>query len=344
MMASRWRVGRDNVTALQIVVLLLGGALGCGGGGGYSAGLTADAAASPNNADASVAPQSADAAAPTGAPEGGACPAPAAVAVDLCQALPTGTMTACSYDSAGLPSQTGYLEVRGPDGSRTYVCATAWDPAASGGYLFTNLDRFMTDPQSCCGATPTPAAAPTAAPPVIGYLGAPHAPTHIKPQETVQPGAGLIRQNPFAVILRDGSGGTAYSAAFSDWQAWSGDGRPHAAPDGTGAYYFSAQLLVNYTIVDTPDGAPVAVVGPEVSLTADGAVPLGHPTLGACAAGGGAPLVLIAGEIFGTTLTNHSGRFGHDPSGTREALADAAALFNCFGIPIAATTYYAPAP
>jgi hypothetical protein len=54
--------------------------------------------------------------------------------------------------------------------------------------------------------------------------------------------------------------------------------------------------------------------------------------------------VLIAGEVWGTTLNNHSGRFGHDPSVTPEALAHAAALFNCFGIPISSTTYYLPKP
>jgi hypothetical protein len=81
-----------------------------------------------------------------------------------------------------------------------------------------------------------------------------------------------------------------------------------------------------------------------VSLSDDGMTPLGHPTLGACAAGGGAPLVLMAGEVWGTTITNHSGRFNHDPAVTQEALDNAAKLFNCFGIAIARTTYYPPKP
>ena len=202
----------------------------------------------------------------------------------------------------------------------------------------------MTDPQSCCGTNATPAAAPTAPQPAFGSLGALHAPRDLKPQDTSQPGAGPIRQNPFAVVIRDGSGAAAFSAALSNWQAWAGDGQPHPAPDGSGSYYFGGQLLVNYTILETGQALPVVVIGPEVSVTADGATPLGHPTLGGCAGGGGAPLVLMAGEIWGTTLTSHSGRFGHDPSVTPEALDHAAALFNCLGITITATKYYAPKP
>jgi hypothetical protein len=296
--------------------------------------------------DAGVGSISTDAATSTGATGAAGesmCGTPAAAA-DLCRTLPQGTLTACSHDSAGEPSQTGYLDILGADGSHVYVCATSWVPGGAGGYWFDRPDLFMSDPQSCCGAAATPAAAPTAPQPAIGVLGNPHAGKDIKPQESAQPGAGLIRQNPFAVIVRDPSGGAAVSAALPTWLGWAGDGKPHPAPDGSGAYYFPGVLLINYALLETSDGHVVVVVGPEVSVTADGKSPLGHPTLGGCAAGGGAPLALMAGEIAGTTLTNHSGRFGHDPSVTPEALDNAAKLFNCLGIPITATTYYPPKP
>jgi len=144
-------------------------------------------------------------------------------------------------------------------------------------------------------------------------------------------------------VVKDASGGAAYAAALATWRGWVADGLPHPGPDGTGAYYFN-QLLINYTISTTRAGQPVVSIAPEVTIKADGSAPLGHPTVGACATGGGAPLVLMAGEIADTTLTNHSGRFGHDPSVTPEALAHAATLFNCFGIPITATMYYDPSP
>jgi hypothetical protein len=307
------------------------------------AGAGLDASAAADSTGQSDGNSSADAAASTAASDASVCPAPAAPA-DLCKEVPSGTVSACSYDSAGQPSQTGYLEILGPDGSRRYVCAAAWVPGGAGGYRFDAPDHFMLDPQSCCGMNATPAAIPTTQQTAIGYLGAMHAPRDIKPQEMRQPGAGPLRQNPFAVVIEDSRGGAALSGAMATWQAWAGDGHPHVAPDGSGAYYFPSDVLINYVILETAHAIPVVIVGPEVSPTADGTAPLGHPTLGACAAGGGAPLALIAGEIFGTTLTNHSGRFGHDPSGTPEALADAAALLNCFGIPITSTKYYPPKP
>jgi hypothetical protein len=159
-----------------------------------------------------------------------------------------------------------------------------------------------------------------------------------------QLGAGPIRQNPFAIVVRDSAGGAAVAAAVATWLGWSGDGNAHPGPDGSGAYYFSKPILVNYTILEDAGGAPIVVIGPEVSLTSDGKSPLGHPTLGGCTAGGGAPLVLMAGELAGTNLTNHSGRFGHDASVTPDALANAAALFNCLGIQVTGTTYYPPKP
>jgi hypothetical protein len=313
-------------------VLLLAGGAGCGGGG-----QSASDAGPPGSVT------SRDGASLPEASTGAACGAPAAAA-DLCQALPSGTITACSVDGAGQPSQTGYLEIRAADGSRTFVCATSWSDGGSGGYWFGHPDQFMSDAQSCCGGGATPVPAPMAPQPAAGYLGALHAATDIKPQEMSQPGAGPIRENPFAVVVRDSAGGAAVAGAVATWLGWAGDGKPHAGPDGRGAYYFPGPILVNYTILEDAAGAPVIVIGPEVSLTADGKSPLGHPTLGGCAAGGGAPLVLMAGELGGTNLTNHTGRFGHDSSVTPDALNNAAALFNCLGIAVTGTTYYPPKP
>ncbi len=257
---------------------------------------------------------------------------------DLCAALPTGRVAGCAN---GDPSQNGYLDITMPDGSHVYTCATAWSDEA-GGYWFDAPDAFMSDPQSCCGAAPTPIAIPDLPPVALGTLGARHGPREIKPQESAESGAGLIRSNPFAVVVRDQAGANLFATAVADWQAWAGDGNPHASSDGTG-YYFAAEFPINYAIFETPDGQPVLVIAPEVSLTADGKTPLGHPTLGACAQGGGAPLVLMAGEVWGTTITNHSGRFNHHPAVTQDALDNAVKLFNCFGIAITRTTYYPPA-
>jgi hypothetical protein len=313
-------------------VLLLACVVDCGGGG---------QSASDGGAPGSVT-KTEDASLP-GAPTGGTCGARAAAA-DLCQALPSGTITACSVDGAGQPSQTGYLQIRAADGTQKYVCATSWSDGGMGGYWFGHPDQFMSDGQSCCGGSATPAAAPTAPQPAAGYLGAPHAATDIKPQEMSQLGAGPIRQNPFAIVVRDSAGGAAVAAAVATWLGWSGDGNAHPGPDGSGAYYFSKPILVNYTILEDAGGAPIVVIGPEVSLTSDGKSPLGHPTLGGCTAGGGAPLVLMAGELAGTNLTNHSGRFGHDASVTPDALANAAALFNCLGIQVTGTPPPPPQP
>ena len=101
-------------------------------------------------------------------------------------------------------------------------------------------------------------------------------------------------------------------------------------------------MIINYAITETRDGQPIVVVGPEVSTTSDEMSPLGHPTLGACASGGGVALALTAGELEGTTLSNHSGRFGYDASVTQEALNNAQSLFNCLGIPVTTTIYYPP--
>jgi len=276
------------------------------------------------------------------ATDGGAwtCGAPA-TELDLCAALPTGVVAPCADLPDGDPSTDGYLEIALPDGSHVYTCATAWTDG-EGGFWFDAPDAFMADAQSCCGGAPTPIGLPPFPPVAPGTLGALHGPREIKPQESVETGAGKIRTNPFAVVVRDQVGANAYATAAANWQAWAGDGLAHAGSDGTGAYYFPAEFPVNYAVLEATDGQPVLVIAPEVSLTDDGMAPLGHPTLGACAAGGGAPLVLMAGEVWGPTITNHSGRFNHDPAVTQEALENAAKLFNCLGISITRTTYYPP--
>jgi hypothetical protein len=262
--------------------------------------------------------------------------------IDPCGAVATGTIRACGHDSDGQPTPTGYLEIQDPEGSKTYVCATSW--GASTGYWFDQPDQFMSDPQSCCGGAPSPVAAPTAPTPPIGFLGNPHAPHDIKPQETTQPGDGSLREDPFAIVVQDSGGTAAFQAALPMWQSWAGDGVPHPAPDGSGAYYFPQSVIINYAIIETQDGRPIVVIGPEVSTTSDEMSPLGHPTMGACASGGGAALALTAGELEGTTLSNHSGRFGYDASVTQDALTNAQSLFNCLGIPVTMTIYYPPKP
>ena len=335
----RWWRGKVDATVWVMTALTLGG-LGCSSGGHGSA----DAAPSggSNAVDSAVGSRSIDGSVSTDAAAQVMCVAHASVA-DPCKTLPTGTVNPCRGGDAGQPSQTGYLEVLGPDGSKKYTCATSWTQGGSGGYVFAQPNQFMSDPQSCCGGSPTPIPAPTAPQPTSGgFFGAPHPPSHIKPQESAQPGAGPLRQNPFAVAVSDTSGAAAFSTALAMWQGWAGDGIAHAAPDSSGTYYFPANVLINFAILETNDGLPVVVIGPEVSLAADDSTPIGHPTLGVCPAGGGAPLALMAGEIHGTTLTNHSGRFGYDTSVTSAALDNAAALFNCLGISVTATTYYPP--
>jgi hypothetical protein len=326
MWGKRWRLGSIGVRARIVVASVITAAgAGCGSGGssGSSQGVVGGGG--------------------SGGQAGGTCDSPAPMS-DLCASVPTGTLTSCGQDSTGQPSQTGYLEIQSPDGSKTYVCATAWTPGGSGGYSFAHPDQFMSDPQSCCGGAATPVAAPSAPKPAGGDMGSPHPPRDIKPQESAQPGNGPLRQDPFAVAVVDSKSAAAFQAALANWNAWAGDGMAHPAPDGSGAYYFPKFVLINYVIIQTRDGTPVIVMGPEVSSTADGQSPLGHPTLGTCAAGGGAPLALMAGELAGTTLTNHSGRFGYDASVTQQALDNASKLFSCRGIQVTKTTYYPPKP
>lgn len=270
----------------------------------------------------------------------GACVLPAAPA-DPCTALPTGKVSPCSVDG-GQPSQTGYLQIDIPGGGPAYVCATSWSADPSVGYIFGQPATFLSDPQGCCGGMVTPTAAPMVPDAGVGTLGAPHIPSHVKPQEITESDQGPLRQNPFAVIVTDAKSGAAATQAIATWLSWGGDGTAHPAPDGTGAYYFASGFPVNYVILETAEGFPVIVIGPEVSLTADGKSPIGHPTLGVCPAGGGAALAMIGGEIHGTQLNNHSGRYDYGPWVTAQALADAAQLFNCFGIPITDTKFYPP--
>jgi hypothetical protein len=341
-MTAWWQqTGRIDSGVRVVAALLLCG-LGCSSSGAHASADAAVASGGNSAVDAAGGAVPVDAASSLDASGTVTCAAQATVS-DPCKALPIGTVSACGSGDAGQPSQAGYLEIVEPDGSKRYTCATSWVEGGSGGYTFAQPDQFMSDPQSCCGGSPTPIAAPTAQQPTSGgFFGAPHPPSHIKPQESAQPGAGVLRQNPFAVAVSDRNGAAAFSAALALWRGWAGDGVGHAASDGSGDYYFPAGVLINFAILETNAGLPLIVIGPEVSRAADGSTPIGHPTLGACPAGGGAPLALMAGELHGTTLTNHSGRFGYDKSVTSAALDDAATLFNCLGIPIAATTYYPP--
>ncbi len=271
-----------------------------------------------------------------------ACGLPS-VPADLCGALPTGKVTPCSMDSSGQPSQTGYLEIDGPGSAPMYVCATSWSPDPANGYIFGSPGTYMSQPQSCCGGAASSTAAPTVPQSAIGSLGTPHIPSHIKPQETEHPGNGTLLQDPFAVVVTDTKSGAAATAAIATWTSWGGDGQPHPAPDGTGAYYFAAGFPVNYVVLETGDGVPVIVIGPEVSQAADGSAPIGHPTLGVCPSGG-APLAMAGGEVHGNTINNHSGRFDYGPSATAQTLDTVAKLFNCLGIQITGTTFTAPKP
>lgn len=319
------------------VAALLG--VGCGGNGQSSGDLTGGAMSS-GDADAGAQPSTgSDVGTSSSTP--GVCGFPS-VPADLCGALPTGKVTPCSIDSSGQPSQTGYLEIDSPGSAPAYVCATSWSPDPSNGYIFGSPGTFMSQPQSCCGGAASVTAVPTVPQSAIGSLGTPHIPSHVKPQETAQPGNGPIVQNPFAVAVTDPKSGAAATAAISTWLSWGGDGQPHAAPDGTGAYYFAQGFPVNYVILETSAGVPVIVIGPEVSQAADGSTPIGHPTLGVCASGGGAPLAMTGGEVRGTTINNHSGRYDYGPSATAQTLDTVAKLFNCMGIQITGTTFTAP--
>ena len=277
---------------------------------GSSSPSVSDAGASPTSQTDGASTQSA-----VDAMASASCTLPAAP-TDPCGAVPTGKVTPCGQDG-GQPSQTGYLEIDSPESPPIYVCATSWSSEPSIGYIFGQPATFLTDPQGCCGGTVSPAPSPTVPDTAIGSLGAPHIPSHVKPQELKQPGSGPLRQNPFAVTVTDTSSGAAAVQAMSTWLSWGGDGQPHSAPDGLGSNHFASGFPINYVILETGEGFPIVVIGPEVNLTADGTTPIGHPTLGVCPAGGGAALAMIGGEVRGTTLNNHSGRFDYGPGPRR---------------------------
>ncbi len=329
----------------SVVVLLPLLSPACGGGAAQPAGHLPDGASPAATSSAGASSDGGAEDSGAGQTSGGgmgtaACVLPAPPS-DPCSALPTGKVTPCSQDG-GQPSQTGYLEIDSPDAAPVYVCATSWSPDPSIGYIFGQPATFLSDPQGCCGGTVVPSAAPTVPDSSLGSLGAPHIPSHIKPQELTDPGSGPLRQNPFAVAVTDTTSGAAAVQAMSTWTSWAGDGKPHPAPDGTGAYYFQPGFPIDYVVLETSAGFPVLVIGPEVTLTADGKTPLGHPALGVCPAGGGAVLAMIGGEVHGTLINNHSGRYDYGPWVTPQALASAAALFNCMGIPITSTAFTAP--
>lgn len=254
-----------------------------------------------------------------------------------CAIALTGQVQACSIDAnTGQPSQTGWLEVTRPDGAHGYLCATQWTTA--GGYYFIDDREHLVDAaDACCGGTGNALDWPASDP----YLGVPHGPTHIKPQEQVATPDGNLRENPFAVIVASPGAAAAFEAARTTWESWGGDGQPHPGPDGTGAYYFPSGVLVNYVVVPTTQG-PIIVIAPEPSLDAAFTEPVGHPADGACATGGGAPMAYIGGEVHGTVISNHSGRFGHEATIDQTDLENAAALFNCYGISITGVDYIPP--
>jgi hypothetical protein len=328
-----------NVSVRRVLIVSPLLVVACGGGAQTSSQL-ADGSSPSSHSDGGTQPSTQSEGGQIQTMGAAGCILPAAPP-DLCSALPIGKVSPCSEDG-GQPSQTGYLEIDSPGTSPTYVCATSWSPVPSVGYIFGQPGTFVSQAQSCCGGTVSATAAPTVPQPAIGSLGTPHIPSHIKPQEMERPGSGPIRQNPFAIAVTDTKSGAAVTEAISTWLSWAGDGKPHPAPDGTGAYYFASNFPINYVVLETSEGFPVIIVGPETSLTSDGTTPIGHPTLGVCSTGGGAPLAVIAGEVHGTTLNNHSGRFDYGPSATAETLDNAAKLFNCMGIQIAGTQYYPP--
>jgi hypothetical protein len=285
--------------------------------------------------DAHVAPPDANVPppAPDAAPPAGQCPLQVTPAA-ACAASYTGRVTPCSIDANGTPSQHGWMDVERPNGTHGYLCATSWNSAA--GYYFA-ADRLhlLSASSSCCGG-PTASAAPVVTHPDLGTL---HGPTYVKPQESTVANNGVLRQNPFAVIITGTAAAAVYRDRLTDWNAWAGDGQAHPAPDGSGSYYFPAPLPVDYVIIPGVGGEPLIVVGPEVTIDAAYAKPLGHPTLGACAGQGGAPLAYIGGTVHGTLLTNRSGRFGHESTVTPAHLEAAKDLFNCYGITITSTEF-----
>ncbi|HVV86008.1 MAG TPA: hypothetical protein VHE35_23270 [Kofleriaceae bacterium] len=259
---------------------------------------------------------------------GGGCHPLELTAQQACAVSYTGTVTPCSMQG-GMPSVTGYLEVRRPDGTKGYLCSNRWvDPD---GFYFSN-DRLhlAAAASACCDAT---GGAPLDWPAADGGLGAAHGPTRVKPQELATDTGGALRSNPFQIVVSSAAVGATVHDTVAMWTSWIGDGQAHQAPDGTGGYYFPPSMPINYTIVPTTRGAPLIVIGPEVATDVSFRRELGHPTLGGCP-DGGAPLGFLGGTLEGTKLTNRSGRYGAESTVTPATLDAAAALFNCYGVAV----------
>ncbi len=256
-----------------------------------------------------------------------------------CPLLATGRIKSCGVDPGGLPSQKGYLTISQPgDVVLRHVCAIDW--TLKHGYtLVKPANGWVADPRVCCDAGGSAMGFEDVPLTPAGYLGKPHAPQWVKPQEYDEASGGTVRQNPFTLTITNVAAGKGFLDALATWDSWAGSAQPHPGPDGTGAYYFPRPLTINYVISQNKLNNIVLTVGPEVSANVELTQPLGHPTMSACAAGGGVPLALIAGVISNSTLNNDSGRFGYDPSITAEALTNAAKIFNDRGILITTTRF-----
>ena len=185
-------------------------------------------------------------------------------------------------------------------------------------------------PEELFGGSATPVAAPTA-PPLRRRRG-----LRLRRIRRVHQAEGELeagrrdaRQQPICRCSRSDRTGAAASRLRSPCGR---DGRVTVSRtprrEAAEASHLPAGVLINFAILETSDGFPVVVLGPEVSLAADGSTPIGSTRRWASAPqAGGAPIALMAGELHGTTLTNHSGRFGYDKSVTSAALDDAASLF-----------------
>ena len=261
----------------------------------------------------------------------------AMTAVQACAISWTGDVHACSIDpQSGAPSQTGWLEITRPGGAHGYLCASHW--TSSGGYYFDQRTDLYDSSTACCGGT----GARVDWPIVDAMYGTAHGPTHVKPWETTASPNGVLRENPFSIVVSNADAAAAFEAQRVSWQAWSGDGHPHPAPDGTGNWWFSSPLSIQYVLVPTADGRPLIVIAPDVSPDVGLQAPQGHPTLGACAGSGGSPFAYVGGEIHNTTLSNRSGRFGHETTITQANLQATADLLNCYGISITTIDYVPP--
>jgi hypothetical protein len=253
-----------------------------------------------------------------------------------CQLLPAGSFTLCSADMAGQTTAKGALKLDVSGETPRYVCATKWD--AADGYSFGNSAGWVADPQDCCGGSG--AVYPLGPAPLTpyGYLGSPHAPEQIHPEELMDTYSGPMRTNPFTVVVTDASGGKKLADAYADWKTWAGSTQPHPGPDGTGSYFLHTSLKLIYVVLQDTDGNIILLVGTNLYMTYDGEH-AGHPALGVCSPNGGTPVALLGGEIVGTTLNNDSGRFGHNTGVTEEALVNAAKIFNERGISITGVSF-----